>query len=105
MDVEAAFLARFANCGRRQRLAAVHIAAWKDPFPIAWIDRPSNEHDAAGQRPDDCAHIDLGIDVKDKAARPADKPFWFGRFQPPPLERAAAWRTEAIGLRVFVWVR
>src|SRR6185312_16399110 len=95
--VEAALFARFANRRGGERLAAVDVAAGKYPLAIARLDRAAHQHEPAAARFDDRADGDFRIDVEDEAAARAHRTLGFGRLQQPPLERAAAPRTEAVG--------
>src|SRR5262249_38416919 len=104
-DVEPALFARLANgcCG--ERLAAIDVSAGEDPLAVAGLDRAPHQHEAAASGLDDRADGDLRVDVEDEAARGAHRTLGLGRFQPPPVERAAAPRTEAVGMGLVVRVK
>src|SRR5262245_46419051 len=77
-DVEAAFLARLADRGIGERLAAIDVAAGKHPLAVPWLDRAADEHDAVIRGFDDRADGDLRIEVDNEPAARADGSLWFG---------------------------
>ena len=103
--VEAALFARFAHRRRRQRLAAIDVAAGKYPEPVARLDRAAHEHDPSAARFDDRADGDLRIDVEDEAALRAHGPLRLAWLQQAALECAAAARTEPVRVGVVVRVK
>src|SRR5688572_5067758 len=99
-DFEAGFLPRLADGGGMDLLAAIHVAARKHPFAVAWLDGPAHQHDPALLVADDGAHGHFRVQIEDESTSHADQPLRFGRLQRPRFETAATHR--AITVRALV---